>query len=86
MGQVEGNNDSNRNNDIILDGRQLLPTQRHFSSPIITFAACLNFAYFQTNFQITKNNSIKILEDFNVGYHYGFPCNIWTFFFVISNA
>ena len=54
MGQVEGNNDSNRNNDIILDGRQLLPTQRHFSSPIITFAACLNFAYFQTNFQITK--------------------------------
>ena len=37
MGQVEGNNDSNRNNDIILDGRQLLPTQRHFPHLLLHF-------------------------------------------------
>ena len=37
MGQVKDYNDSNRNNDIILDGRQLLPTQRHFPHLLLHF-------------------------------------------------
>ena len=57
MAQVEGNNDSNRNNDIILDGRQLLPTQRHFPHLLLHFRV-FKLRLLSNKLQITKS-SIK---------------------------
>ena len=81
---MESNNDSNRNNDIILDGRQLLPTQRHFPHLLLHFRM-FKIRLLSNKFWNYKNISIKVLEDFSVGYNFGFVCSIWTFF-VISTA
>ena len=75
MGQVEGNNDSNRNNDIILDGRQLLSTQRHFPNLL------LHFRMFKIRL---LSNNFKTTEFFLetplvvVGHYIGLGCRIMT--------
>ena len=73
MGQVKDYNDSNRNNDIILDGRQLLPTQRHFPHLLLHFRM-FKLRLLSNKFSNYKLGiSIEVFGDFTVEYIFEFP-------------